>query len=479
MKQIKRVVAALFVLCVALVLAFGPHADVAPVKDRIIIDYWEKWTGAEADQMLQIVDWFNQTVGKEKGIYVRYLSMSSVNQKTLVATAAGAPPDIAGLWDTQVAQFAATDAVIPLDELAREHGITEGYYKPVYWKGCHYRGKLYALVTNPMAVALHYNRQYFQDHAQRLRMAGLDPDRAPRTLDELDRYAQALDEIVRQPNGATTIRSAGYLPLEPGWYIANTGLWFGIQPYDEATDTIQLDHPRMIQAYEWIGSYSRRLGMVATSDFRSGLGNFNSTQNPFLVDQVAMVQQGPWMANYIENLKPAWNRWKFSKELEKGMSVAQRKQNYVWAAAAFPSAVPGLQDVTYAAFDMMVIPRGSKHPREAFEFIAFVNRQDVMEKLCSLHCENSPLTKVSDEFIRNHPNPYIDVFERLAASPNAQGASPVAIWPQIGDELTNAATRVNLQQASAREALADAQIRIKGDYERFKKIQRLRKEGER
>ena len=52
---------------------------------------------------MEIVDWFNNTVGKEKGIYVQYLSMSSINQKTLVSTAAGVPPDVAGLWDHQVA----------------------------------------------------------------------------------------------------------------------------------------------------------------------------------------------------------------------------------------------------------------------------------------------------------------------------------------------------------------------------------------
>ncbi len=47
--------------------------------------------------MRVIVDDFNNTVGAEKGIYVRYVSSSTINQKTLVATAAGVPPDIAGL----------------------------------------------------------------------------------------------------------------------------------------------------------------------------------------------------------------------------------------------------------------------------------------------------------------------------------------------------------------------------------------------
>ena len=59
----------------------------------------------------------------------------------------------------------------------------------------------------------------------------------------------------------------------------------------------------------------------------------------------------------------------------------------------FPSAVPGLEDVTFADFDALVIPQGARHKQEAFEFIAYVNRQDVMEKLCKLHCKNSPLAR--------------------------------------------------------------------------------------
>ena len=131
MNIIQRAVLALLGITAVAILLFGGRSDSSPHAGRVQVSYWEKWTGKEADQMTEIVNDFNNTVGKEKGIYVHYLSMSSVNQKTLVATAAGVPPDIAGLWDTQVAQFAAINAVEPLDELAAAHGITADYYKTV------------------------------------------------------------------------------------------------------------------------------------------------------------------------------------------------------------------------------------------------------------------------------------------------------------------------------------------------------------
>jgi multiple sugar transport system substrate-binding protein len=466
------VVAVLGLLAVGLLL-FGPRANTDRPKDRVVVSYWEKWTGNEAEQMKEIVRDFNESVGREKGIYVEYLSMSNVNQKTLVATAAGVPPDIAGLWDTQVAQFAAINALQPLDEMAAAKGINADYYKRVYWEACRYDGKLWSLISTPAAVALHYNKRLFLESADALRKEGLDPNRPPRTLDELDRYAKALDK----KDARGRIERAGYLPMEPGWFLVHTPYWFGGQLFDEKTQTFTIDSPESIRAFTWVQSYSKRLGKGSMTEFRSGLGGFNSAQNAFMVGTVVMEQQGPWMANFIEDLAPKMNRWKFPKEQEKDMTVEERRPNYEWAAAPFPSAVPGREGVTYTGFDVLVIPRGAKHPKEAFEFIAYVNRQDVMEKLCSLHCKNSPLAKSSEAFRRNHPNPYIGVFEELASSPNARPVPPVPIWPEVNEEMNNTIQRISLLEAEPEPALKEAQARLTEKWERYKARQNARRTG--
>ncbi len=51
-------------------LLFGPRAVSPAPANRVRIQYWEKWTGLEAQQMQRIVDEFNETVGREKGIWV-------------------------------------------------------------------------------------------------------------------------------------------------------------------------------------------------------------------------------------------------------------------------------------------------------------------------------------------------------------------------------------------------------------------------
>jgi ABC-type glycerol-3-phosphate transport system substrate-binding protein len=109
--------------------------------------------------------------------------------------------------------------------------------------------------------------------------------------------------------------------------------------------------------------------------------------------------------------------------------------------------------------DVWVIPRTSRHKREAFEFIAFASRQAQIEKLSSLHCNLSPLANESEQYLRNHPNPYVDVYEALASSPNALPLPPLSNWPQIGDELGQVAERSYLLQGTTAQILATAQER--------------------
>ncbi len=476
MKLLKRVMLTFLLAIGTGFLVFGPRPGQSLPADRVIVEYWEKWTGNEGDAMKRSVADFNDSVGREKGIYVRYLSMSNIDQKTLAACAAGVPPDVAGLIQRQIVQFSALGVLEPLDDLARSHGITADLYKPIYWESCNDQSHLWCLISTPGVVALHYNRGVFRQNAAALRGAGLDPDRPPRTIAELDAYSRVLDTY--GPDGS--LDRVGHLPMIPGWYLDYTFYWFGGDIFDPSTQRFTLASPQNIACYEWLRSYSLRLGKGPMQKFRGGVGKqFDTPQNPFISEKVAMEQQGPWLAGFIYNLTKRAEPWRpsMSEALVPRSQEGQlpnRRENYRWAAAPFPSAVPGLENVTFVDFDALVIPHGARHPREAFEFIAYVNRQDVMERLCKLHCKNSPLRAVSRDFLEHHPNPYIEVFESLAASPHARALPHVPIWPEAHKELDDAAQSVYLLDAEPREALQRAQDHLQAKIDRFRERERLR-----
>src|ERR1019366_4422010 len=236
MRFLKYVILAILVLPAIFLMAFGPRADDTVPKGRVVVEYWEKRNGEEQQQMGEIVKSFNDTVGKDQGIYVDYMSTAAINQKVLVASAAGVPPDIAGVWDNNLVQFASLGALQPLDEMAKAHGITSSIYKPVYWNACTYKGHLWGLISTPGAVAMLYNRVTFEANAAALRAAGLDPTRPPRTIEELGRYSDAL--VQRDASGRIT--RTGFFPMEPNWWVQDLPIWFGGKLWDEKTGKFTL-----------------------------------------------------------------------------------------------------------------------------------------------------------------------------------------------------------------------------------------------
>jgi multiple sugar transport system substrate-binding protein len=447
---VKRSVIAVMLLSGATLLAFGPRPNDKLPADSVIVEYWEKWGGAEEEAMRQIVDDFNATIGRQKHIFVHYLSTSSIEQKTLVACAAGTPPDIAGLYNQDVPQFGALNALEPLDDLASEHGITAATYKKVYWDEGHYDDHLYGLVSSAYDIALFYNTAIFHEHAAELRARGLDPDRAPQSIAELDQYAQAFNKI----SSSGQIDFAGYIPAEPGWYLNYTCIWFGGSWWNERTHKFTFLDPGVVRGYEWVNSYAKRLGPQRIAEFQSGFGQFDSPTNAFLAPLIAMVQHGTFFANFIAKKKP---------------EMAGQ-----WAAAPFPSDNPNLKDVTYCNCDVLSIPRMALHKKEAFEFIAFVNSQREMEKLANLQGKISPLSAVSEGFLEHHSNPYIRVFDRLAASPNAHPTEPMPILQQVADDMNDFHQRLALQQVTVKEGLQQLQVGLQQKYDQFMSDQEQR-----
>ncbi|NQU10802.1 ABC transporter substrate-binding protein, partial [bacterium] len=425
------------ILVLLLLAGCGPAGD-----GRVRIVYWEKWSGAEAAAMQAVVDQFNRSQDR---IVVEFLSTSNVDRKTIVATAGGDPPDVAGLWPANVYSFVDRDALVPLDDLVRTEGYTpeqwQARYYPVYADLCSYRGRIWAVPTAASATALHWNKQLFRE-------AGLDPDRPPRTLAELDAFA---DKLTRRDPRTGAITQLGFLPQEPGWFAWAFPAWFGGGYVDG--DTIDIGtRPENLAAYEWVAGYTRRYGLDQIRAFTGGFGNFASPQNPFFSGRIAMVIQGVWMNNFIRQFAPG---------LEYGV-------------APWPATRPGLENFTVAESDVLAIPRGSKHPRAAWEFIKFVSsvnpraasREELLglELLCWLQQKNSPLREWSPHFERHHPHPYINLFRGLAESPNAIHLPKIGIWQEYRRELDALFGNVRLLTQPPDQALAFCQRRVAASW---------------
>ncbi|WP_442887307.1 extracellular solute-binding protein [Congregicoccus parvus] len=421
--------------------------------DRVVVSYWEKWSGYEADAMRAIVDDFNRSQDR---IEVRFLSVSQVDVKFLLAASSGDPPDLAGLWSFSIPDFAEKNALTPLDEAIAGSAVGADDYIPLFFELCRHRGFTWGLPTTPGCVGLFYNKKLFRE-------AGLDPERPPRTLEELHEMNRRLTlvELEREGRRARvafadltaaerdrkrySIVQVGHLPQNAGMFVSAWGNWFGAEYFD-GDRTILANDPGLRAAYEWLREPSVEFGVEQIRLFGAGFGVSQSAQSPFLGGSEAMIVQGPWMKNFIDQYAPG---------LE-------------WGVAPFPAAA-GVADgapVALVETDVIVIPRGAKHPREAFEFIVYLQRQDVAERLALAQGKFTALRRVTPEFERNHPNPAVPTFIELARSPGARAVPRLAIWREYNEELVVAAERVLNLRAEPAEALAEVQERVQWRLDR-------------
>ncbi len=362
-------------------------------------------------------------------IEVRYSAVSQIDLKLMLAIAGNRPPDVAGLWSFSIPAYVENNALRPLGGFAKAQGIEASQYLDSVWTLCRYQDWLWALPATPSSLALHWNKKLFRE-------AGLDPDKPPASIAELEKFNEQISQ--REPGPGRGWRVLGHLPEEPGWWRSMWGYWFGGTLWD-GVSRITADSEANRRALAWIQSCPRHYGLREVSGFLEGFGNFASPQNAFIQNRVAMVLQGPWM-------------WNFLKKYGSG--------DFELGVAAFPREDGGKAPVTIVETDVLVIPAGAKHPREAFEFIRFVNQQQNIERLCAAQCKFSPLTTVSDAFWEKHPHPQIRVFYDLARSPAARAAPQLATWSAYRNELDQAVKETWALRAAPENAMRGTQARM-------------------
>jgi len=439
------------VLVVAILPGCAPRAS----DGRVHIVYWEKWTGSEADAMQQVVDAFNRSQDR---IFVEFLGVSGIERKTILASAGGDPPDVAGIWVQQIPSWADRAALTPIDEIMRAEGTAPAEfmarYERVYADMCQYDGHIYSLPATPAMIALHWNKTLFRE-------AGLDPERPPRTIEELQEYSR---QLTKRDPGTGALTQIGFLPQDPGWWPWTFTRWFGGELISGDGRITIAENPANVAAFAWVRGYTEDYGLDELKVFATGFGQFGSPQYPFFQGKIAIVLQGVWFNNYINQYAPGLD----------------------YGVARWPEVHAGEAPYSLAEADMLVIPAGARHPREAWEFINYVSTNNPaartrdelqgIELLCFLQEKNSPLKVWSPYFAEKHKHPFIGVFRELARSPRADFTPKMGIWQEYSREINIAFDRVRLLQQTPAEALGYVHSRIAASWaEHSRSLERQRR----
>ena len=449
----------LFLLLTLSALALRATAD--PV--RLVV--WGMESGADSQDMDAKIAAFEQ---RHPDIHVAALSMGAgaMNpQKLMTAIVGGVPPDLVQQDRFTIGDWASRDAFRPLNDLlqADAHSpdplaIRPGDYVPATWAETVYQGRIYAIPNSTDVRMLYYNRALF-------RRAGLDPDRPPRTWEELIADAKTLTRPA--PNGGYT--QMGFAPLfGQGWLY----LW----SWQEDGEVLSpdgrrctLDNPQTVQALSTLVRWYDALGGVdAINAFTGGFGSDN--QDPFITGKLAMRVEGDGFLNSIARYRP---------DLDFAVvpvPVPNDRLNHLGRFAHDPTWV------TWSGGNSFAIPRGARHVREAWQFIQWFNSPEAT--LLGARVQAASARRKGRLFVPGlsanvHAN--AQVFEAykstllprfraakqvsLALLPDTKFRPVTFVGQKLWDEQARAVDRALRHSQTPREALAEGQLAVQTELD--------------
>jgi len=426
-------------VCAALAAVYavsgcGPASPGKARDGRTVLSIWSGWTGKEKDIFDAVVKAFNESQNKYE---LRNMSIEGDDTKTIRALTAGVPPDLFFVWEpAYVGQLAANGAIVPLDDLLARGGLPLKDFIPGSIGQGEWEGKHYSLPYLIDAYAFYWDKDAFRE-------VGLDPERPPRTLKELERYTLKL--LKRDKNGSVT-RLGFQLPD-----IFHPIVWFGGKFYDPKTRRITADYPRNVEALRWyVHMMEIQGGAIHIDSFAQGFGEYASPNNQFFVGKVAMMISGQWWPGFIERFAP--------------------HMDYGVAPIPYPDRYPQQKGVTYLGGNFCCIPRESRHPEGAWAFMRWSQTYHGQELFAKdMHGVPDIKAALNDPVLvtgSRHNEAFGEVC-RIAGDPNARffPATPVNIMYMT--ELISAAQLASRGAKTPERALRAVQHRVQRELNTY------------
>jgi multiple sugar transport system substrate-binding protein len=235
--------------------------------------------------------------------------------------------------------------------------------------------------------------------------AGLDPEKPPTTMSELD---AAAEKMFKKANNGQ-YEKVGLIPwMNQGFFYTQGWNWGG--EWEKGGELTPND-PQIVKALEWMTSYAKKYDVAKINKFFDAMGQ--TGMNPFWTGKVGFVFDGNWILNDLPNLKV--------------------KPNFEWGVAPMPSA-DGYPQTTWAGGWSWGMPKGAKHPKEAWEFLKYIGGYEgtlLWAKRPKAGNDITAMPKVNEE-LKLGDNPQLKVFLDLMPEAKNRPVTPVGqlLWDE-------------------------------------------------
>lgn len=373
-----------------LVLLFTSALTLAQTE----ITFWGDWSGEGEQQILTMVNAFNES---QSDIKVNYVVQQDMITKFLTAATTGQTPDLM-IWDRFLTSlYAPKNVLAPINEYMTRDGIDPaGFYEQAI-RELSFGENLYGLPLTVDARAIFYNKKLLEE-------AGVEP---PTTWEELRSAAIALTK--RDESGKL---------IQSGFALNDVGLfnmWLqqaGGSMLSEDLTTVNFNSEAGLEVLNFWNQLLNE-DKVFEPGFGSGEGE---GQDPFVTGKIAMGYNGPWALNGLKRYG--------SDELEFGVVPP-------------PTGPNGDQGALMGGFGL-AIPAASKNKDAAWEFIKWWLADKDNALTWAKTSNNIPgnLEAVADPFFQEDPylKPVVDTLAFARIRPPTPGYPPMegqAVVPNV------------------------------------------------
>jgi multiple sugar transport system substrate-binding protein len=202
----------------------------------LTLDYWNGFTGGDGPAMKDLVSRFNS---EQENITIKSntIEWPDFYSRLPAAAQAGQGPDVGAMHLDQIATHAATNIIVPVDDVAEALGLTEEDFAPAVWGPGIYKDQRYGIPLDVHCLAMYYNQDHFDE-------AGItEPPTDAATLQEaMDKLQQAGHKYpFWMPN------------LWPAHLMFLSLLWqFGGEPYSEDGSEATFGSEAGVAALSWM-----------------------------------------------------------------------------------------------------------------------------------------------------------------------------------------------------------------------------------
>lgn len=414
------------VIAIALAVLFAGCAGERDRPGVVTIEVWNGWTGQEAASFQKLCNEFNAS---HPGIYIHNLGGVTDDSKVIRAITAGVPPDVFTIWNSgDVGPLAGYGAISNLDAQFRASGMKESDFVPGALPLCKYKGHFIGMPLLMDTLALFWNKDSF-------RAAGMDPERPPQTLPELRDAAKRL--TLRDKQGEITCL---------GLQLPDTSLlcWINGGDFLDQDGRPTANSPENVRAYTYYKSLVDSMGGENQVEaFGSGFGQGQGPNHPFFIGKVAMMINGEWIPSWIERYAP--------------------QLHYGVTSVPYDPARPDCKGTTLLSVNLLAIPSEAKHPKEAWEFLRWLQRPEVQLEFADA-LNNVPNTRAAlkmpqlitgSERRRNYGKFWV-----IAQNVHAKGFPVSEVGQFYQDELGHATDFVLYGSKTPKTALDDVQAKV-------------------